>query len=89
MQQSSDPEMLELAASQDRVVVTADLDFPRLFASLGSSAPGLVLLRGGNYSEVESRECVRRVLMAIVWEELPKSIVVVDRKRIRCRRLPI
>jgi predicted nuclease of predicted toxin-antitoxin system len=45
-----------LAAATGRVIITADLDFPRLLAVLGSTSPGLILLRGGNYTEAESRE---------------------------------
>lgn len=56
---------------------------------LGKDGPGLILLRGGNYSEAESQECVRRVLMALPAEELPRCIVVVDHKSIRRRWLPI
>ena len=89
MSRSPDPEILRSAASSGRVVITADLDFPRLLAQLGSSGPGLILLRGGNYSEAGSQDCVRRVLMSIAHSELPGSVVVVDRERIRRRRLPI
>jgi predicted nuclease of predicted toxin-antitoxin system len=74
---------------QERVIVTADLDFPRLLALVGTFGPGLILLRGGNYSEQESLDCVRRVLKAIAHEELPRSIVVVDHEKIRRRWLPI
>ncbi|MBZ5626264.1 MAG: DUF5615 family PIN-like protein [Acidobacteriia bacterium] len=66
MHRSPDSEILQSAARDDRVIITADLDFPRLLAPLGSTGPGLILLRGGNYSEAESRECGRRVLMAIL-----------------------
>jgi len=71
--------------------ITADLDFPRLLATLGVEGPGLILLRGGNYSEIESLDldCVRRVLMAVAQDELARSIVVVDRERIRRRWLPV
>jgi predicted nuclease of predicted toxin-antitoxin system len=89
MYQCPDSEILHSAAATSRVVITADLDFPRLLAALGSTSPGLILLRGGNYSESESRDCVRRVLMSIPQTELPKSIVVVDRERIRRRWLPV
>jgi predicted nuclease of predicted toxin-antitoxin system len=51
--------------------------------------PGLILLRGGNYSEPESRDCIRRVLTAIADEDLQRSIVVVDRTSIRRRWLPL
>jgi predicted nuclease of predicted toxin-antitoxin system len=89
MRRTPDSEILQFATRDGRVVITADLDFPRLLASVGSTGPGLILLRGGNYSEAESRDCLRRVLMSIAQAELPKSIVVVDRERIRRRWLPI
>ena len=89
MNASPDAEILQAATNAGRLVITADLDFPRLLAELGSAGPGLILLRGGNYSEAESRECVRRVLMSVAQTELPRSIVVVDRERIRRRWLPV
>src|SRR5258707_8989116 len=89
MHQSPDAEILRVAAGDGRIVVTADLDFPRLLAALGADGPGLILLRGGNYSEAESLDSLRRVLMSVAPDELPHSIVVVDRERIRRRRLPI
>ena len=89
MNRCPDSEILQSAARSGRVIITADLDFPRLLAELGSTGPGLILLRGGNYSEAESQDCVRRVLMSVAHAELPNSIVVVDRERIRRRRLPV
>jgi predicted nuclease of predicted toxin-antitoxin system len=89
MNRIPDTEILPTASNPGRVVITADLDFPRLLAGLGSSGPGLILLRGGNYSETESRDCVRRVLMSVAQVQLSKSIVVVDRERIRRRWLPV
>jgi predicted nuclease of predicted toxin-antitoxin system len=89
MHASPDVGILRAAIQEERVIVTADLDFPRLLARIGTSGPGLILLRGGNYSDRESLDCVRRVLKVIAHEELPKSIVVVDREKIRRRWLPI
>jgi predicted nuclease of predicted toxin-antitoxin system len=89
MNQSADELILAAGISQERVIITADLDFPRIFAQIGATGPGLILLRGGNYSEAESFECVRRVLFAVSHEELPRSIVVVDLERVRRRWLPI
>ncbi len=89
LHQAPNETILAVATSQSRVIITADLDFPRLFATIGSAGPGLILLRGGNYSEAESLECVRRVLMSIAQDEPPKSLVVVDRDRIRRRWLPV
>ena len=89
LDQAPDQDILRVAADLSRVIVTADLDFPRLLATLGVAGPGLILVRGGNYSEAESVDCVRRVLMSIPLDELPRSIVVVDKKRIRRRWLPV
>ena len=73
MATASDMEILKRARREESIVITADLDFPRLIALAGESAPPLILFRGGNYSE----------------EEMKKTIIVVDKTRIRRRSLPI
>jgi predicted nuclease of predicted toxin-antitoxin system len=89
MHQSPDSELLDLALREGRVIITADLDFPRLLAALRTAGPGLILLRGGNFSEVESLGCLQRVLASVEPDELGRSIVVVDQERIRRRGLPV
>ena len=89
LNRAADEQVLSTAVEHGRVIITADLDFPRLLAMLGAVGPGLILLRGGNYSESESRECIRRVLMAIPVDDLPKCVVVVDRAKVRRRWLPV
>jgi predicted nuclease of predicted toxin-antitoxin system len=89
LDRAPDTVLLSTALDQDRIIVTADLDFPRLLAMLAASGPGLILLRGGNYSESESLGCVRRVLALIPEAELTRCIVVVDHQKIRRRWLPI
>jgi predicted nuclease of predicted toxin-antitoxin system len=87
LDRASDGAILERARSEGRVILTADLDYPRLLALTQAQGPGLILFRGGDYSE---RECVER--LAQVFERVPpqvleNSIVVVERSRIRLRRL--
>ena len=89
MNRASDLSILQAAGETGQVVITADLDFPRLLALVGTGGPGLILLRGGNYKEDESLDCVRRVLAAVSPQDISRSIVVVDRERIRRRDLPI
>lgn len=81
--------ILERAGREQRAVVTADLDYPRLLALSQAEGPGLILFRRGNYSEQEAVERLKRALEAIPSEELPSSIVVIERSRIRRRRLPL
>lgn len=87
--QASDEVILEHARKEQQVVVTADLDYPRLLALTGAKGPGLILFRGGDYSEQEAVARLRRTLEAIPDDELPNSIVVIEKGRIRRRRLPV
>jgi predicted nuclease of predicted toxin-antitoxin system len=85
---ASDSELLELARHENRGIITADLDFPRLLALSLTQGPGLVLFRGGNYSDTEMCDLLSRVLEKVTPEALEQSVCVVDRKRIRVTRLP-
>ena len=89
LDRSADPVILQRARNEQRVVITADLDYPRLLAFTQAEGPGLILFRGGNYSERETVERLARVLETIPLEELPSSLVVIEKERIRRRRLPI
>lgn len=83
-----DDELLEIARREGRVVITADLDFPRLMALSFAEGPGLILFRGGNYSDSEMCDLLIRVLEKVPAETLAASVCVVDRSRIRVTRLP-
>jgi predicted nuclease of predicted toxin-antitoxin system len=87
--QTPDTELLDLARREDRIVITADLDFPRILALSLAEGPGVILFRGGNYSDTEMCDLLERVLIEISSEILESSICVVDRNRIRFTRLPI
>lgn len=86
---SPDSKIMSRAVSEESIVITADLDFGTLLAQSGDTAPGVILFRGGNYSEVEMRELVARVLDTIDHNILQHAIAVVDKRRIRVTRLPL
>ena len=85
--QAPDLAILERARSEGRVVLTADLDYPRLLALTQAQGPGLILFRGGDFSERECVERLTQVFEKISPHVLEISIVVVERTRIRLRRL--
>jgi len=89
LDRSSDDAILARASAEGQVIVTADLDYPRLLALAGAKGPGLILFRGGNYSEAESIGRLSAALDRIAERELPHSIVVIEKRRIRQRHLPI
>ncbi len=87
--EASDTELMELARAEERVIITADLDFPRLLALARTRSPGLILFRGGNYSDAEMRGLLERVLAQVPADKLSSSICVVNKKRIRVTQLPV
>lgn len=89
LSEAFDTDILLYARQNGRTIVTADLDYPRLFALMEVDAPGLILFRGGNMSEETSRGLLDRLLDRFAEEELQRSLIVVDKKRIRKRELPI
>ena len=84
-----DEDLLALARREGRVVITADLDFPRMLALSAAEGPGLILFRGGTYSDSEMRGLLERVLEAVEPEVSERSVCVVDKQRVRVTRLPL
>ena len=86
---ASDLEILQRAYKEELVVITADLDFPRLLAHYQSKGPALILFRGGNFNEKETIALLEKVLKTLNEEDLRNSIIVVEKERVRRRALPI
>jgi len=49
----------------------------------------LILFRGGNWSDIDVIARMRDLLEALNEMDIKQSILVVDRERVRRRRLPI
>lgn len=89
LDRAPDRELLAFARRENRIIITADLDFPRILALSSAEGPGLILFRGGNYSDAEMRDLLERVLTKVSPEVLEISVCVVDKQRIRFTRLPL
>ena len=77
------------AKREGRTIVTADLDYPRLLALAQTSEPSLILFRDGNWSDADVIKRMRDILHALTDADIAHSIIVVDRDRVRRRRLPL
>jgi predicted nuclease of predicted toxin-antitoxin system len=77
------------ARREGRIIITADLNYPRLLALARSTEPSLILFRGGDWSEPEVRDSLATILPALSAADISQSILTIDRKRVRRRRLPI
>lgn len=81
--------IIERARGDDRIIVTADLDYSRLLVLARAETPGLILFPGGQYTEAQVIERLAVAIETIPVVELPTSLVVIEAWRIRRRRLPI
>ena len=73
LSRAPDPGIIERARDERRVIITADLDYPRLLALARSERPGLILFRGGNYSDTEVIERLAHALELTPEEDLSGS----------------
>lgn len=86
---ATDQELMAIARREGRIIITADLDFAQLLALSSAAGPGVILFRGGNFSEAEMRHLLERVLQTVPPEMLERSVCVVDKKRVRVTPLPL
>jgi predicted nuclease of predicted toxin-antitoxin system len=84
-----DTEIIEVARREDRTIVTADLDYPRLLAVARATEPSLILFRGGSWNEADVRLRMATVLAHLDASDIIGSVIVVERERVRRRRLPL
>src|SRR5205085_10653878 len=89
LQRETDTAIMARAKQETRTVITLDLDYPRLLTLARSTEPSLILFRDGDWSEAAVITRMGQILQALPEAEIECSIIVVDRDRVRRRRLPI
>jgi len=89
MQSASDIEILQLAATQNRVLVSADTDFNTLLALWHEKKPSVILLRYPRKKPESQIKLLLTILPSVEKELKQGSIVVIEETRIRVRSLPI
>jgi predicted nuclease of predicted toxin-antitoxin system len=89
LHRATDAGIMARAKLEGRTIITADLDYPHLLALARATEPSLILFRNGDWSEADVIERMGEVLASLTEAEIAQSIVVVDRDRLRRRRLPI
>ena len=89
LHRATDIEIMARAKHEARVVVTADLDYPHLLARARAIEPAVILFRDGDWSEADVIARMAAVLAALAESEIVQSIIVVERDRVRRRRLPL
>jgi len=89
MQAAEDIEIVALALSEDRILISADTDFGSILALRPEIKPSVILLRLGPRKPAAQLQLLLANLPVI--EEFAElgCIIVVEERRIRVRQLPI
>jgi predicted nuclease of predicted toxin-antitoxin system len=89
LDRETDATIVARAKQQRRTIITVDLDYPRLLAIARGIEPSLILFREGDWSEASVIARMGQILSGLNELDIAQSIIVVDRARVRRRRLPI
>jgi predicted nuclease of predicted toxin-antitoxin system len=90
LQSAADEEIFDLAAAEDRILVSADTDFAMLLATRRASRPSVVLFRRSTERRPEQQAALLLANRDAVTDELEAGAVAVfEPRRIRIRRLPL
>jgi predicted nuclease of predicted toxin-antitoxin system len=90
LQSADDLVVLEHAAIEARVIVSADTDFGAFLALTHESTPSLIIFRRGTDRKPAKQLALLRANMAAIEEAITSgAIVVFENARIRVRQLPV
>ena len=89
MAAAPDDEIFDLAAQQDRIIISADTDFGTLLAFRISAKPSFILFRQTDKRPTTQLRTLVANLSQLENDLLNGCIVVFDDRRIRIRALPI
>lgn len=90
MEASPDSQVLTRAASESRILISADTDFGAILATREAAKPSLILFRGESHRRAADQGKHLLINLPLLAEHLERgSIVVFQKTKIRVRKLPI
>ena len=85
-----DPQILEKAREEDRILISADTDFGTLLAESQAELPSIILIRRTSNRRAFHLASMIEANLSALTEDLESGCVVVfDADRVRVRRLPL
>lgn len=87
MEKASDEEIIRFAKENGYTILTEDLDFGTILSYTQEIEPCVIILRVGNLNTIEINRLIEKMLTQMIDEE--NAIIIVERTRIRLKKLPI
>ncbi|MBI1870098.1 MAG: DUF5615 family PIN-like protein [Chlamydiae bacterium] len=88
-ERATDEEIVQMARSQNQIVISTDFDFGSILAHSLAITPSIILLRIEHATVEKVNIFLTRLLKTLKVEDLQNSIVIVDDIRVRLRKLPL
>lgn len=90
LQAASDSDLFELAAREERAIISADTDFGTLLALRRETRPSVILFRGRAPRRPDRQAALLLANLSLIEAELEAgAIVTIYEGRLRVRRLPV
>jgi|GEM_PF-60893 len=86
---ASDYSILDLAAKENKTIITQDLDFSAILAERSTNKPSIITLRLNNVKPLRVAKILQKVLPQIENDLNKGCIAIIEEDRIRIRKLPI
>lgn len=87
MEKASDEEIIKFAKENNYTILTEDLDFGAILSYTHEIEPCVIILRVGNLKTIDINRLIERNLRRIMEKE--NAIIIIERTRIRIKKLPI
>lgn len=90
LEQADDPRVLDFAAEENRILISADTDFGTILAQERRASPSVVQFRRGTERQPERQIALLLANLPGLQEDLERgAIATIEQGRIRLRQLPI
>ena len=89
LSKAKDSEILRIARSEGRIVLTMDLDFGALLAADKEQLPSVIIFRLEYNRPQNVNSLLKHYLKEVKEDLLAGAIVIFEESRVRVRRLPL
>lgn len=87
MEKADDESIVKFAKSNGYTIITEDLDFGAILAYTKEMEPSIIIMRVGNLTTNQINQLMAKVLPTIM--DMKNCIIVIERTKIRIKKLPI